>query len=60
MLVVPVGFVCDHTEILFDIDRQAKVAAQELGMELLRSESLNTSSRFIATVAEIIRAHSSS
>ena len=60
VLVVPVGFVCDHTEILFDIDRQAKTAAQELGMELVRSESLNTSPRFIAAVAEIIRAHVSS
>ena len=60
VLVVPVGFVCDHTEILFDIDRQAKTAARELGMELVRSESLNTSPRFIAAVAEIIRAHVSS
>lgn len=60
VLVVPVGFVCDHTEILFDIDRQAKTAAQELGMELVRSESLNTSPRFIAAVAEIIRVHVSS
>jgi len=60
VLVVPVGFVCDHTEILFDIDRQAKKVARELGMELERSESLNTSPRFIEAVAEIVRAHSSS
>jgi ferrochelatase len=60
VLVVPVGFVCDHTEILFDIDRQAKAVARELGMELARSESLNTSPRFIEAVAEIVRAHASS
>jgi ferrochelatase len=60
VLVVPVGFVCDHTEILFDIDQQAKTVARELGMELARSESLNTSPRFIEAVAEIVRAHSSS
>ena len=60
VLVVPVGFVCDHTEILFDIDQQAKTVARELGMELERSESLNTSPRFIEAVAEIVRAHSSS
>ena len=57
VLVVPVGFVCDHTEILFDIDQQAKTYARELGLELIRSESLNTSPRFIAAVAEIVRAH---
>lgn len=60
VLVVPVGFVCDHTEILFDIDQQAKTVARELGMELERSESLNTSPRFIEAVAEIVRAHSGS
>lgn len=60
VLVVPVGFVCDHTEILFDIDQQAKAAARKLGMELGRSESLNTSPRFITAIAEIVRAHASS
>ena len=42
-LVVPVGFVCDHTEILFDIDVQAKAAADAAGASLRRTESLNTS-----------------
>ncbi len=55
VLVVPVGFVCDHTEILFDIDRQAKALAEELGIELARTESLNTSPRVIEAVADIIR-----
>ena len=32
-LVAPVGFVCDHTEILFDIDVQAAAAAREAGAE---------------------------
>ena len=51
VLVVPVGFVCDHTEILFDIDQQAKALAEGLGIELARTESLNTSPRFIEAVA---------
>jgi ferrochelatase len=55
LLVVPVGFVCDHTEILFDIDIQAKQAAGELGMELVRSESLNCSPVFIRALADIVR-----
>jgi len=60
VLIVPIGFVCDHTEILFDIDQQAQSVARELGMELVRTESLNTSPRFIAAVAAIVRAHSGS
>ena len=47
VLVVPVGFVCDHTEILFDIDVQAAAAARAAGVELRRTESLNTSPTFI-------------
>jgi ferrochelatase len=56
-LVAPVGFVCDHTEILFDIDVQAKATAAECGVELRRVESLNTSPTFIAMLADLARRH---
>jgi protoporphyrin/coproporphyrin ferrochelatase len=55
-LVVPVGFVCDHTEILFDIDVQAAKTATDAGASLRRTESLNTSRTFIATLESIVRA----
>jgi ferrochelatase len=55
VLVVPVGFVCDHTEILFDIDIQANRAAQEIGIELVRSPSLNSSGTFIRALSDIVR-----
>jgi ferrochelatase len=55
-LVVPIGFVCDHTEILFDIDVQAAGAAREAGATLRRTESLNTSPTFIAALESIVRA----
>jgi ferrochelatase len=54
-LVVPVGFVCDHTEILFDIDVQAAARARECGTSLRRTESLNTSPTFIAALEDIVR-----
>jgi ferrochelatase len=54
-LVVPVGFVCDHTEILFDIDVQAAGAAREAGASLRRTESLNTSPTFIGALEAIVR-----
>jgi protoporphyrin/coproporphyrin ferrochelatase len=57
VLVVPIGFVCDHTEILFDIDIQAQQRARALGLDLLRSESLNTSPTFIRAMAAIVREH---
>ena len=54
-LVAPIGFVCDHTEILFDIDIQAAAAAREHGATLRRTESLNVSPTFIAALEDIVR-----
>ena len=54
ILVVPIGFVCDHTEILFDIDVQAAHTAQEARVALRRTQSLNTSPTFIRTLASLV------
>jgi ferrochelatase len=54
-LVVPIGFVCDHTEILFDIDVQAARVAREFSTTLRRTESLNTSPLFIAMLEDLVR-----
>jgi ferrochelatase len=54
-LVVPVGFVCDHTEILFDIDVQAQSTAGDCGASLRRTESLNSSPTFIAALESLVR-----
>ena len=54
-LVVPIGFVCDHTEILFDIDVQAAQVAREFATTLRRTASLNTSPRFIAMLEDLVR-----
>jgi protoporphyrin/coproporphyrin ferrochelatase len=53
-LVAPIGFVCDHTEILFDIDVQAAEAARTAGAALRRTESLNTSPTFIKALAALV------
>jgi ferrochelatase len=54
ILVVPIGFVCDHTEILFDVDVQAAAAAREAGVVLRRTQSLNTSPTFIRALAALV------
>ena len=55
MLVIPIGFVCDHTEILFDIDIQATATARDCGVTLRRTASLNTSPTFIAMLEDLVR-----
>ena len=54
-LAVPIGFVCDHTEILFDIDIQAAAVAKELGVGLRRTASLNDSPTFIRLLESLVR-----
>jgi ferrochelatase len=56
-LIAPIGFVCDHTEILFDIDVQAAQIAREFATTLRRTESLNTSPTFIALLEDLVRSH---
>jgi ferrochelatase len=51
---VPIGFVCDHVEILYDIDIQAQQVARESGIELVRPPALNTDPSFIEQLVELI------
>jgi ferrochelatase len=53
---IPVGFVCDHVEILYDIDIDAQRTAGELGIRLERPPALNDDPLFIGQVADVIRA----
>jgi ferrochelatase len=56
-LVAPIGFVCDHTEILYDIDVQAAQTAREFSTALRRTESLNTAPAFIDVLEDLARQH---
>ncbi|MEB3100393.1 ferrochelatase [Ferviditalea candida] len=54
VLICPVGFVSDHLEILYDIDIECRALANELGIQLERTESLNTDPRFMKALAETV------
>lgn len=54
VVVAPVGFLCDHIEVLYDIDIGFKQFASELGMALWRTESLNTSPTFISALTQLV------
>jgi len=57
VLIVPIGFVSDHIEILYDIDILYQKKAESLGMVLKRTPSLNDSKRFIEAMASIVEEH---
>jgi ferrochelatase len=54
VLVVPIGFVSDHIEILYDIDIAYRKKAESLGIVLRRTRSLNTSEPFMEALAEAV------
>ncbi|MBI4550933.1 MAG: ferrochelatase [Candidatus Latescibacteria bacterium] len=55
-VVVPVGFVCDHVEVLYDLDIEAAGVAREVGLTMLRTETVNDDPLFIEALAENIKA----
>jgi len=50
----PIGFVCDHLEILFDIDIETRHAASQLGLGLSRAPSMNSHPDFIGAIADAL------
>jgi len=54
-LIVPIGFVCDHVEILYDIDVEYRALAERLGVQLERTASLNDDPGLVAAVAGVVR-----
>lgn len=52
--VVPVGFVSDHMEVLFDLDTEAVDKAREMGLEMARVRTVGTHPKFIAMIGELI------
>jgi ferrochelatase len=54
VVIAPIGFVSDHMEILFDLDTQAKELCAELGLHMVRAETVGTHPRFITMIRELI------
>jgi len=54
VLSVPIGFVSDHLEILFDIDIEAQERARELGITLHRTQMPNARPEFIEALASVV------
>jgi ferrochelatase len=54
VVMQPVGFLCDHVEILYDIDIAFREIASQLGLKLWRAESLNDSEVLVRALVEIV------
>jgi ferrochelatase len=56
VVVSPAGFVCDHVEVLYDLDVEAKWIAAEHGVTLHRAPAVNAHPDFIAMLADLVEA----
>jgi len=54
VVVVPIGFISDHMEVLYDLDEEAQQKASELGLNLVRARTVGTHPRFVRMIRELI------
>ena len=54
VVVAPIGFVCDHVEVLYDLDIEAKKIAEDHGVTMRRASCPNDHPTFIRMMANVI------
>jgi ferrochelatase len=56
VVLVPIGFVSDHVEVVWDLDHEAREVADELGLRFDRVPTPGTDSRFVAALVDVAEA----
>jgi len=54
VVVLPIGFVCDHVEVLYDLDVEARAVAEGIGVSFHRAQTANDHPAFIAMLADLV------
>lgn len=54
VVVCPIGFICDHIEVLYDLDTEAAATAEDLGIAFQRAQSVNLHPRFIDALIDAV------
>jgi ferrochelatase len=53
-VLCPIGFVCDHIEVLYDLDREAAAVGVEIGLPMARAESVNDDPLFLDMMTDVV------
>jgi len=53
-VICPVGFVCDHIEVLYDLDREAAEVCTSIGLPMVRAAAVNDDPLFIDMMADVV------
>ncbi|HVN12213.1 MAG TPA: ferrochelatase [Kineosporiaceae bacterium] len=54
VVVIPVGFVSDHMEVVYDLDTEARDTAGRLGLPFVRAATVGTDRRFVAGLVDLV------
>ncbi len=54
VVVVPIGFVSDHMEVIYDLDYEARAIAEERGVNMLRAATVGVHPKFVRMIRELI------
>jgi ferrochelatase len=54
VVVVPIGFVSDHMEVVYDLDTEARQTAEELGLPFVRTATVGTDPRFVGALVDLV------
>lgn len=54
VVVCPIGFACDHIEVLYDLDREAATVCHELGIQMARASAVNAHPAFLDMMADVV------
>ena len=55
VVVAPIGFVCDHMEVVLDLDVEAKERADRLGLNMVRAATVGTHPAFVGMIRDLVR-----
>jgi ferrochelatase len=55
VVLSPIGFVCDHVEVLYDLDREAAETCRSVGLAMARAKAVNDDPRFLDLMADVVR-----
>jgi ferrochelatase len=55
VVVIPIGFISDHMEVLFDLDEEAQNISEQIGLNMVRAPTVGTHPRFVRMIRELVQ-----
>ena len=54
VIIHPIGFLSDHVEVLYDLDEEARLLCEKLGLSMIRTQTVGTHPGFVRMIRELV------